>query len=100
VGDGLDEGGELLVEEADFLEGGGVLRVLDEGEEAGAEGVVDGDADVVDGGGGGFVEVFVDADRVGEFDGREGAEVRGEVLVEVGDVACFAGDYLHGRGRG
>jgi hypothetical protein len=100
VGDGLDEGGELLVEKADFLEGGGVLRVLDEGEEAGAEGVVDGDADVVDGGGGGFVEVFVDADRVGVFDGREGAEVRGEVFVEVGDVACFAGDYLHGRGRG
>lgn len=93
--DRLDDGGKLLVELGDFFERGGVLRVLgDEWEELGAEGFVNRDADVVDCGFGVFVEVLVDADRVGEFDGREGAEVRGQVLVKVGDVTRVAADDL------
>ena len=97
VRDGLDQGGQLLVERGHVLEHGGVLRVLDEGQELGAERVVDGHAHVVDGGLCGFVEVLVDADRVGQLDGRKRPQVRGEVLVEVGDVACFAGDDLGRR---
>ncbi len=94
VCDGLDQGGQLLVEPGDLLEHGGVLRVLDEGQELGAERVVDGHAHVVDCGLWGFVEVLVDTDRVGQLDRWERPQVRGEVLVEVGDVARFAGDYL------
>lgn len=95
--DRLHDDPQVLVNVGDAAEGGGVLRAVDEGGEARAERVVDGDAHVVDGwgrGGGGGVEGFVDADGVGEGERGEGLEVAGDVVVEEGDVAGVFVDDL------
>lgn len=99
--DGLHNHAEVLVDVGDAAERGGVLRAVDEGREARAQRVVDGDAHVVDGRGrgvGGGVEGFVDADGVGEGERGEGLEVAGDVVVEEGDVARVFVDDLRGGG--
>lgn len=71
---GLDDEGDLVVETGDLADHVGKIGGGGEGEHFCAEGVFDGDADVVDGWlwGGVGLEFSVDADCVGELDGVEG----------------------------
>lgn len=76
---------EVIVEPGDVAQGVGEARILDDGEHLLADGVVAGDADVVDGWEGGVVVFRVDADGVGEFEGGEGGEVRHEEVGQLGE---------------
>lgn len=86
----LDDGRELVVERGDVAQRAGVRGVHVEGVQAGAQRAVDGHAHVVDGGLGLLVEGLVDADGVGQADGREGREVRDDGVGDAGDVAGVA----------
>jgi hypothetical protein len=107
--DFLDEEGELVVGADDGLQVGDVGAVAVVFLELRDYGVGEGDADVVDGGrggwGGGFgvcgrraVDVgSVDADGVGELDGREGLQVLEECVWDVGEVDLLAAEELRKR---
>lgn len=94
VGQGLDDERELVVQRGDLPHVGRVLRVGGQGDHLLPQGVVDGDADVVDRGGGVLVELLVHADRVGQLDGVHGARVRADVLGDLGEEHLVAAEDL------
>lgn len=82
VHDRLDDDGEAVVEVTDGAEGGGVLWVCGERDHFLEQGVVHGDADIVDCGCWVVVELLVHANCIWKFDGVEGC---GDVSDHVDD---------------
>lgn len=90
--DSLDQYCDLLVDLGDLAETGGVCGRGEEGGHFGADGVVDGDGDVVDGGR--EVGWNVGADGVGKGYGLEGEDVRESEFGDLGEVETVALEYL------
>lgn len=68
--DGLDDDGELVVERGGLLQHVGITSVVQERNHLLAQGVVDGDTDIVDGGLRIPVELLVEADGIRKLDRR------------------------------
>lgn len=91
---GLDHERELVVVGGDLAEGGGVGGVGGESEHFGAQRVFHRDADVVDGRAWVAVVVGVDADGVGEFEGREGRDVRDDEVRDLWEEELVGAENL------
>lgn len=91
---GLDNQRDLVVQRRDLPHSRRVLRVLSKGHHLGAERVFDCDLDVVDGGRGVLVEVFVDADGEGELDRVHWAGVRADRVGDLGEEYLVSAEDL------